>query len=154
MQYFNGSYLFTTPTTNPSIWFDILTVFFAVLLVIGALAFWRRARLAPGNPVLRRFIRRVSQAAMWTAAIALFFVLMRDLQIPYLGMPIWLDLDILLMIGLAGYYVYDLSERYPAQVWEVRSNAEARRFRPQPRRRAEPQKPRPAVRGKRRSGRR
>lgn len=151
---FTPDFMFTTPSGTPSVLFDILTAFFVVMFIAGGLAYWRRAKLAGGNPVKRRFIRRVSSAAMWIAAIGVLLALFIYLQLPYLGMPIWLYILVLYAIGLIGYYVYDLSERYPVAVHQLQTGQEARRFRRPPQPRREPQRPRPPVRGKGKSGRR
>lgn len=154
MNHFSSDYLFNTPsqTYYP---FDILTAGFAVLFVVSAVAYWQRAKLAarfsPNNPVLRRLIRRASKAGMWTAGIGLFLAVMRYTQIPYLSMPIWMYLLLLSMIGIVGYFVYDLSERYPLAVWKLQESHVERRYRPAARPRPEPQKVRPnKVRGKQR----
>jgi hypothetical protein len=145
------NYLFNTPTESPSAYFAALTVAFGVLFVVGALAYWRRAKLAPNNPILRRFIRRVSTAFMWLAGVGLFLALMRYLGLDYIGMPIWMLVLIVVMIALVGYYVYDLSERYPIAVWRLQESSLERRFRPPPKPKLEPQRVRPAgQRGKRR----
>lgn len=154
MNLLSPDFMFNTPSGTPSVLFDGLTAFFVVLFLIGAVLFWRRAKLAGGNPVKRRFIRRVGGAAMWIGAIGVVLAVFIYVQLPYLGMPIWLYLLVLYMIGLAGYYVYDLSERYPLAVHQLHINAESRRFQRPAQPRREPQRPRPAARGKGKSGRR
>jgi hypothetical protein len=145
------NYLFTTPTDSPSPYFTALTIAFGLMFVACALLYWRRAKLAPDNPILRRFIRRVTSAGMWFAAAGLFLALMRYVGLDYLGMPIWILLLFVVMILVAGYYVYDLSERYPIAVWRLQETSLERRFRPPPKPRLEPQRVRPASqRGKRR----
>jgi hypothetical protein len=147
----SGNYLFNTPTDSPSGYFMALTIGFGVLFVASAIAYWRRSKLAPRNPILRRFIRRVSSAGMWCAGIGLFLAGMRYAGLDYLGMPIWMLILICVMILLVGYYVYDLSERYPVAVWRLRESSLERRFRPAPKPKLEPQRVRPAgQRGKRR----
>src|SRR5205807_1913615 len=130
--------------------FHAMTVFFGVLFVASALAYWRRAKLASDNPVARRMIPRAAKAGMWTAAIGLFLALMRYMQIDYVAMPIWLLLLFLSMIFIVGYFVYELSERYPLAVWRLQESNLERRYRPAPRPPREPQRVRPKVRGKRR----
>jgi hypothetical protein len=145
------NYLFNTPTDSPSGYFTALTIGFGLLFVACAILYWRRAKLAPDNPILRRFIRRVTSAGMWFAAIGLFLALMRYVGLDYLGMPIWILILIVTMILFAGYYIYDLSERYPLAVWRLEETSLERRFRPAPKPRLEPQRVRPAgQRGKRR----
>lgn len=149
--YFSPDYLFSDTTTTPSVYFGILTAAFAVIFVLSVLAYWRRAKLAPENPALRRFIRRLSKAGMWTTGIGLFLALMRYSQFPYLSKPILMDLLVLSMIVTVGYFVYDLSERYPVAVWQLEESRLERRYRPTARRRPEPQPVRPnRIRGKRR----
>jgi hypothetical protein len=138
----------------PPVGFGILTGALAALLLLAIFAYWRRAKLAPDNPILRRYIRRVSKAMMWVAAIGLFFCAMRYLGVEYLDVPIWLWLDALLLVIIVGYFVYDRSERYPLAVWQLQQSHAERKYRPAPRQRPEPQRPRQArpanVRGKRR----
>ena len=146
----DGDYLFQTPPLAPSGFFVALTIGFGVLLIACALIYWRRAKLAPENPVLRRMIRRVSKAGMWYAVTGLIIALFRFAEIPYVSMPVWMYLLLLCMIGSAAYYTYDLSERYPLAVWKLQESHAERRYRPAARSRPEPQRPRPKVRGKRR----
>jgi hypothetical protein len=87
---------------------------------------------------------------MWLAGIGLFLALMRYLEIDYLAFPVWMDLLVLTMIGVVGYFVYEISEWYPLAVWQLQESQLERRYRPPPRRRMEPQPVRPRVRGKRR----
>lgn len=132
--------------------FGVMTGTFAAIFVIGAFAYWRRAKLAPTNPILRRFIRRAAKAAMWGSGIALFFCAMRYLQIDYVDMPFWLYLTVLGMVLTAGYFVYDRSERYPQAVWQLQQNHAERKYRPVARQRPERVRPQRStnVRGKRR----
>lgn len=149
-QLVSGDYLFTTPTNTPSTYFGILTGGFVVLFLVSAFVYWRRAKLSPNNPILRRFFRRVSSAGMWIAGVALFFCVMRYIEAPYLADPILLLLVILFGIYLIGYYVYDLSERYPVAVYRLQESALQRRYRPAASAPREPKRPRPTnVRGKR-----
>lgn len=150
MNLLSGNYLFNTPTGTPSVYFGVLTAGFAVLFVAAAIAYWQRAKLAKNNPIQRRFIRRVSKAAMWIGAIGLFFALMRYIQFPYLGDPFWLLLLFIGAILTVGYFVYDRSERYPVAIWQLQQNTMARRYRPIAKARPEPQRVRPKERGKRR----
>lgn len=150
MNILSGDYLFNTPSGTPSVYFGVLTAGFAVLFLAAAIVYWRRAKLARTNPILRRFIRRVAKAAMWIAGIGLFFALMRYIQFPYLGDPFWLLLLFIGSIFVAAYFVYDRSERYPAAVWQLQQNTIARRYRPVVKPRPEPQRARPKERGKRR----
>ena len=149
MHLLTGDYLFNTPT-DESGYFLALTIVFALLFIASAFAYLRRAKLAGDNPILRRVIRRAARAGMWTAGIGLFLALMRYTQVPYLSMPIWMLLLIIAMIVIVGFFVYDLSERYPLAVHQLRESHRERRFRPTPKPRAEPQRPKAAVRGKRR----
>ncbi|HEX6506237.1 MAG TPA: hypothetical protein VF221_01275 [Chloroflexota bacterium] len=150
MHILTGNYLFNLPTGTPSPWFGVLTAGFAVLFLASALAYWRRAKLAPENPVQRRFIRRAAQAGMWSAGIGLFLALMRYLQVDYLDIPFWLLLLFIGMILAVAFFIYDLSERYPVAVWHLQESTLQRRYRPAAKLRPEPQRIRPKVRGKRR----
>lgn len=151
---FSPDNLFQVPPGTPPAGFAVLTGVLAAIFLLSIFAYWRRAKLAPNNPVLRRLIRRASKAGMWTAGTGLFFCAMRYLQVDYLDMPIWLWLDGLAMVILVGYFVYERSERYPLAVWQLEHSQVERKYRPAPRPRSEPQRPRqqrPAnMRGKRR----
>ncbi len=147
---FSGDYLFNSPSTTPTIGFDVLTAGFAVILLASAFFYWRRAKIAADNPVLRRLIRRSSKAGMWTGAIGLFLAVMRYVELPYFSMPIWIYLLLLCMIAIVGYFVYDVSERYPIAVHQLQESRLERRFRPAAKPVREPQRPRPRVRGKQR----
>lgn len=150
-QLLSGSYLFSTPLTSPSPYFTALTVGFGVLFVVSALVYWRRARLASHNPVRRRYLRRVATTGMWTAGVGLFLSGLRYIQAPYVSAPILMLLLILFMIFLVGYYVYDLSERYPVATYRLQEAAVQRRYRPVAEPVREPKRPRPThIRGKRR----
>jgi hypothetical protein len=126
----SGDFLFSSPIDPPSAGFAALTAGYVLLFLLSAFVYWRRAKLAPTNPPLRRLIRRVSKAGMNTAGIGIFLAIMRYLEVPYLDAPILLYLLILTMIGLVGYYVYDLSERYPQAVYQLQESALHRRYRP------------------------
>jgi uncharacterized membrane protein len=145
----DGNYLFSTPVQAPSAFFGVMTGAMVVLFLAAAFAYWRRSKLAPNNPVLRRFIRRAATAAMYWSAIALFFALMRYGGIDYLAPPIWMYLVILGMIATIAYFVYDWSEHYPVAVWQLEQSHLQRRFRPASKPRPEPQRVRPKQRGKR-----
>lgn len=145
---FSPDYLFQSPTTPASTAYGILTAGFILLFLVSAVAYFRRSRLARENPVLRRLIRRVATVGMWSAGIGIFLALMRYAQVLYLSMPIFMDLLFLWMIGEVAYFVYDLSERYPLAVWRLQESHVERRYRPTARSRAEPQRPRPKIRGK------
>lgn len=149
-QLLSGDYLFSTPIDVPSAYFAALTVAFGILFLVSAFVYWRRAKLAKENPVLRRFLRRTATAGMWTSGIGLFLCLMRYIEAPYVSAPILMLLLILSMIYLIGYYVYDLSERYPIAVFKLQESAALRRYRPAPSPAREPKRPRSSnVRGKR-----
>jgi hypothetical protein len=146
----SGNYLFQTPTDSPSVYFHAMTIGFGVLFLVSAIAYWRRGKLAPDNPVARRVVRRATKAGMWIAGIGLFFALMRYAQVDYVGMPLWLLLLFISTIVTVGYFVYELSERYPMAVWRLQESSLERRYRPAARPPREPQRQRPKVRGKRR----
>ena len=150
MNILNGNYLFQTPAQSPSGVFTALTVGFGLLLVLGAIVYWRRNKVARNNPVLRVFIRRVSQAAMYYSVVGLFLAAMRYLSVDYLAMPIWMYLLLLCMIVSVSYYVYQFMVHVPVALWKIQQNQVERRYRPTARPRTEPQRPRPKVRGKQR----
>jgi len=143
-------YLFQTPLGNPTTGFDVLTAAFVLLFLACAVLYWRRGKLAPQNPPLRRMLRRIASAGMWCAGIALFLALMRYTQIPYISMPIWMYLLLLGIVCVVGYFVYEFSESYPIAVWRLQESHVQRQYRPAARPVREPQRPRPKVRGKRR----
>jgi hypothetical protein len=148
---FTGDYLFSSPTEAPTTAFVVVPIIFGAIFLLSALFWWRRAKIAPDNPVLRRFIRRVAKAGMWTAGIGLFLAAMRYLQVDYIDAPIFLDLLVLVMIGIVGYFIYEMSERYPVQVWHLQQSHVERRYRPEVKRKAAPQVQRANTpRGKRR----
>lgn len=147
----SGDYLFSSPSTLPTPWFAVLTAGFVVLFLLSAFFYWKRSMLAAGNPILRRLIRRISKAAMWTTGIGIALAVLRYIEFPYLSAPILMYLLILIMIGIAGYFVYDISERYPLAVHQLQQSQLQRRFRPAARPAREPQRPAPArARGKQR----
>lgn len=150
MNILDGNYLFRTPPQSPSWVFAVLTVGFGLLLVGGAFAYWRRNKLVGNNPVLRVFVRRISQTSMYYAVAGLFFAAMRYLSVDYLAMPIWMYLLLLCMIVSVAYYVYDFTMRVPVALWKIQQNQVERRYRPTARPRTEPQRQRPKERGKQR----
>ncbi len=150
MNILSGDYLFNTPSDAPSGFFGVLTAAFVVLFLGAAFVHWRRGKIAPNNPIQRRFIRRVAKTCMWISGIGIFLALMRYIAFPYLADPFWLLLLFIGTILTAAYFVYDWSERYPVAVWKLQHNTLARRYRPMPKARPEPQRVRPKQRGKRR----
>lgn len=147
--YLSGSYLFGT--VKPTTPFHILTAALVLLFLVSAFVYWRRGKLARDNPPLRRLLRRMARAGMWIAGIGLFIALMRYAQVDYLDMRIWMYLLLLAFIVTVGYFVYDISERYPLAKWRHDEANLERRYRPAGRRRPEPQPVRSTrERGKRR----
>jgi len=150
MRILTGDYLFNTPITAPSGYFLALTIGFGVLLLASVIVYWCRSKLAPDNPAMRRLLRRVAKAGIWTSVIGLILAAARYGGVDYVGMPIWILVLILIMIAIVGYFVYEVSERYPMAVLRLQQSHIERRYRPPTRQRAEPKAPRPKVRGKRR----
>src|SRR5579872_4584939 len=83
LELLSGDYLFQTPTTSASVYFNIMTIAFGAVFLLSILAYWRRGKLARDNPAARRLIRRMAKAAGWLSGIGLFLALMRYLQIDY-----------------------------------------------------------------------
>jgi len=137
----SGDYLFSTPNYQPSAYFGVLTAALALLFLASVFAYVRRKTLAPDNPIRRRFIQRVANAGMWTGGFGLFLALMRYLQFDYLDAPILMLLLLLTIIFLAGYFVYDYSERYPIALWKLQVSHLQREYRPAPRNRPSAAKP-------------
>lgn len=154
MNLFSPDFMFSSPIDNPPTAYVIVPIVFAIIFLASAFSYWRRGKIAPGNPVARRFIRRVAQAGMWSAGIGLVLAAARYVQFDYLDMPIWMYLLVLVMIILAAYYVYDRSERYPLAVWRLQEADVQRRYRPAGSKQREPQRAKPVrperMRGKRR----
>lgn len=144
--------MFSSPVDNPPTAYIIVPILFAIIFLASAFAYWRRAKLAPQNPVARRYIRRVAKAGMWTSVIGLVLVGARYVQFDYLDMPFWMYLLVLAMILTAAYFVYDRSERYPLAVWRLQEADAQRRYRPAASKPREPQRARQRperLRGKR-----
>lgn len=140
MNLFSSNFMFSSPVDNPPAAYIIVPIVFAVIFLASAFAYWRRARLAPQNPVARRFIRRIAKAGMWTSAIGLVLAAARYVQFDYLDMPIWMYLLVLAMVITAAYFVYDRSERYPLAVWRLQEADAQRRYRPASAKAREPQR--------------
>lgn len=153
MNFFSPDFMFSSPSGSPPSAYVIVPIVFGIIFVASAIAYWRRAKLAPQNPVARRLIRRVAKTGMWTSAIGLVLAGARYVEFDYLDMPIWMYLLVLVMVIMAAYYVYDRSERYPLAVWRLQEADAQRRYRPAASRPREPQRTarqRPGnVRGKR-----
>ena len=139
---FSARYLTYDPNGFPGVFFDIYTGFLVVLLLAGIYAYLRRRPLSRGVTPRRHLLRRVSQAAMWFAAIGLLLALFRYLQVLYLDIRILTYLLILAGIGYCGYLTYILSEEYPLAVRRFREGQLDRRYRATPKR-----KPAPVVAG-------
>lgn len=150
MQLLSGTYLFSDPNGSPTGYFLALTIALGILFVVSAIVYWRRSKLIPHNPILRRVFRRLAKAGMSACAVGLFLALMRYIEFPFLDAPILMLLLIFGMILIVGYFVYDLSEHYPLAIHRLRESHLHRQFRPVAKVRSEPQRPRPKVRGKRR----
>src|SRR5581483_6543181 len=144
----SGDYLLSSPSSTPGFGFALLTAFFALVFLLSIVAYWRRAKLSPDNPPLRRLIRQAAQAGLWTGGTGLFLAAMRYLEIPYIDAPVLMFILLLIMIAIIGYFVYALSERYPVAVYQLEISRLERRYRPASKPRTEPQRPRPKVRGK------
>lgn len=140
MNLFSSNFMFTSPADNPPTAYILVPIVFGIIFVASAIFYWRRARMAPNNPVARRFIRRVSKAGMWTSGIGLVLAGARYVQFDYLDMPFWMYLLVLSMIIVAAYYVYDRSERYPLAVWRLQEADAQRRYRPAAAKPREPQR--------------
>jgi len=143
-------WLFQTPMTMPGYRFGVLTAALGLLLVLGLGAYLRRGKLGGDNPAFRRLIRRISKVAMWIAVIGLFLALMRYLSVPYLGIPILMYLLLLTMVLFVGYFVYELSERYPLASWKLEESHAGRRYRPTQKQRPAARPVKSRARGKRR----
>jgi hypothetical protein len=152
---FSWNFMTTSPTDNPPTAYIIVPIAFAIIFLASAFAYWRRGKLAPQNPVARRFIRRVAKAGMWTSVIGLLLAAARYVQFDYVDIPLWMYLLVLTMVITAAYFVYDRSERYPLAVWRLQEADAQRRYRPaagkarEPQRAAARQRPE-RLRGKRR----
>ncbi|HZS94337.1 MAG TPA: hypothetical protein VFA78_06050 [Chloroflexota bacterium] len=138
MRLLSGKYLFANYTTPPSWPYAVLTGFLVLLLLASVFVYWRRAKLVPDNPPLRRAVRGMAEGGMWIAGTGLFLALMRYLEIPYIDMPVLMLVLAFIAIFVIAYWVYDLSERYPLQRWQYETNQVQQRYRPQARRREEP----------------
>jgi hypothetical protein len=147
-----GDYLFQNPADAPNSFYAIVPIFFGFLLIASIVAYFRRSSLAPDNPVLRRFIRRAAYTGIWFGGLGLFLAVVRYINFDYLDQPIGMLLLVISMFVAIGYFVYDLSERYPLAVWKLQEAQLERRYQPIPERRAKSQtvRPNPRVRGKRR----
>lgn len=147
----SGDYLFSSPTGSPTPWFAVLTAGFALIFLLSVFFYWKRAVLAAGNPIMRRLIRRASRAGMWTGGVGIALAILRYVEFPFLSAPILIYLLVLIMIAIAGYFVYDISERYPVAMYQLQESQLQRRFRPAARPAREPQRPKPVkARGKQR----
>lgn len=147
---FSSDYLFSSTAQPPSAFFAVLTAGLAVMFLVSLFVYVRRRKLFPMNAAKRRFGRRVAEAGMWIAGTGLFLALMRYIELPYLSAPILMYLLLLGLIGLAGYYVYDYSERLPLATWRLQQAAAQQKFQRTPRQRPATRPLQPKVRGKQR----
>lgn len=102
-----------------------LIIFALGLVAALALGRWLERRFRD-HALHRRLARRATQIATWLAGIGLVFFAFRVLELPFLGMRLWLYLNalaVLVALGLAGWYWF---ARYPAALARYRDE-EARR---------------------------
>jgi hypothetical protein len=82
------------------------------LLVIVLFASWNIQILS--GEINRILTRRATQVATWIFGIGLTFFAFRALELPLLGMRLWLYLSVLALIVAAGLGLWYRLARYPA----------------------------------------
>ena len=124
-----------------------LGVFTVGLILSLALRRWL-ARRYRDHALHRNLARRGAELAAWVFGIGLALFIPRALELPFLGMRLWLYLGALLPIGLLVAFIWHWRARYPAELEEYERERERQRYlrpsqpvrtrRPAPARRATP----------------
>ncbi len=129
---------------NPSHWFDgnpgspspyylILVVVFALLTVAGGVSYYY---LRPGrfrdHALRARLAEVVGVVSISLGLWGLFLLFMRYLNVGILSARVLLYLTILVVLGLAGYFVYFYLRRYPSMLATYHREEEHKRFLPKP----------------------
>jgi hypothetical protein len=64
----------------------------------------------------RRLARRATQIAAWIFGVGLTFFAFRALELPFLGMRLWLYLSVLAVLAAIGLGIWYWLARYPAEL--------------------------------------
>jgi hypothetical protein len=133
-----------TELTNPFTW-DYLTrvpkgyeaygpLAIAYLVIfgagfIGALVLGRVLdRRFREHDLHRRLAQRGTQIAAWVFGVGLAFFGFRALELPFLGMRLWLYLSALAVLVMAGFGVWYWLARYPAEKARYEQEAARRQY--------------------------
>ncbi len=126
---------------NPRHWFNpepgqpssLFLFFGAISLIVLVAAAYIRARrriLFAGDGLKIRIAARATEVALWIAGTALFLIIMRYGNVPYLATPILFYLTFLTALGAIGYAVYYFTKRYPIQRAAYDAQMERQRYLP------------------------
>lgn len=99
--------------------------FFALGLLVTVVVNNRTRQIFPNHRLHRETLHRITYRAMWGWVTGLAFFGFRLLGLSFLGWRLWEYVSTLAVLGAAGYTVWWLRKRYPAQV--ERYNKERRR---------------------------
>jgi len=131
-----GSVFSNLATTGfPGVFFDVYTGLLGLIFLVALFVYLRRRPLSRGVTPRRHLLRNVSQSVMWIAGVALFFCLMRYIELTYVDMRFYSYLAILLAICYCGYLTFFMSERYPVQRYQFDQLESGKRYRTQSSRR-------------------
>jgi hypothetical protein len=128
---FDWGYLTTVPKGRElSAVFGPFAIAYLIVFALGLVAAlllgrWLDRRFRD-HALHRRLAQRATQIAAWLSGVGLAFFAFRALELPFLGMRLWLYLSALAMLVALGLAVWYGFARYPAALARYREE-EARR---------------------------
>ncbi len=91
-------------------------------------AAWGKDRLFKRNDVLRRLVGTYATIGYSAFGIALIFMVLRVLDVPFLSMRLWTYLSALVILGAGLFILYFQLVRYPRLAAERRQAEERKRY--------------------------
>lgn len=139
------------PSINVSPLYYILLAVFVIGTALTAYGryYWLPRRYR-GHRLMWDLVRRASEIWLGLWVLGLSFILSRLVGVPFLAMRIWLLLDVLALIGFAGYALYYRSNRLPARLEEYAAQELKQRYMPRPKSRRSHHRSRPQKKVRRR----
>jgi protein-S-isoprenylcysteine O-methyltransferase Ste14 len=115
---FDWAYLTKVPKNLEA--FGPLAIAYVVIFGLGliaalALGRWLDRRFRD-HALHRRLAQRATQIAAWIFGVGLTFFAFRALELPFLGMRLWLYLSALALLVAIGLAIWYWFARYPAQL--------------------------------------
>lgn len=117
------------PALGPFGWIYTL-IMLIVLAGAGYFYFVKRREWKRTNPVYRKATDRFAVPAMWAAGIGLLFAVFRLTRVDFLDLRFWLYLCMVALLGVAGWFAYWYTQRFPAEMAKYQKTQRARQYMP------------------------